>query len=46
MQMKFRQIAGEEYARMLSKIVSLRYSASDLGGVQATRVDPAQKAAA
>ncbi|SAK54493.1 hypothetical protein AWB81_01266 [Caballeronia arationis] len=45
-QMKFRQIAGEEYARMLSKIGPLRYSASDLGGAPAAVFNPAQKAAA
>jgi hypothetical protein len=44
--MKFRQIAGEEYARMLSKIGPLRYSASDLGGAPAAVFNPAQKAAA
>jgi hypothetical protein len=40
--MKLRQIAGEEYARTLSKIAPLRYSAA----CGAALVDPAHETAA
>jgi hypothetical protein len=45
-QMKFRQIAGEEYARMLAKIGPLRYAACDLGGPPAKPADSPQTTAA